>query len=71
MSSDSTGEIFVISRKDGRPADNAEPGNRLLPSGTSGAAGPTATGERGVAMELVPRNPWAVLLAGIMALPLA
>lgn len=71
MSSDSSGEIFVIARADGASANDAGPSSGLpsLPSDTAAAPSPTGAAAQ-VAMPCS-MGQFAVVLAGIMALPLA
>lgn len=70
MSSDSTGEIFVVARADGGSANDAGPSSGLPtpPSDTAAAPSPT-----GAAAQMMPCSisQFAAVLAGLMALPLA
>lgn len=67
MSSDATGEIYVITRDEGGSADEASPTSGL-PTQPSGTAAPSSTGA--AAMNYAGGNEIAALFAGIMALPL-
>lgn len=69
MSSDSTGEIYVVTRAEGGSANEASPSSGIQsPTGTGAAASPTRS--PGAAMkEFGKVGQFAAVLAGIMALP--
>ena len=74
MTSDSTGEIFVITRTDGRSVDEAGPASGL-PSPTPSRSGsaPSSTSSPGAAAEVTTGQGlkrFAVAWAAVMALPL-
>jgi glucose/arabinose dehydrogenase len=70
MSSDTTGEIYVITRNEGGSANDASPTSGL-PTQPSGTAAPSATDSPGVApVNHMGCNELAALFAGIMAMPL-
>ncbi|KAF2002884.1 soluble quino protein glucose dehydrogenase [Amniculicola lignicola CBS 123094] len=72
MSSDSTGEIYVITRDQGGSANEASPSSGL-PSSATAATSPSATESTGSAAEkngFGKASAWAELIALCMALPL-
>jgi hypothetical protein len=70
MSSDSTGEIYVVTRDNGGSANDANPSSGLPAASSTGAA-PSATNSQGSAVGEHARVPqFAAVFAGIMALPL-
>ncbi|KAF2654383.1 soluble quino protein glucose dehydrogenase [Lophiostoma macrostomum CBS 122681] len=69
MSSDSTGEIYVITRSDGSSANDANPSSGLPAASSTGAA-PSATNSQGSAAGEYRMPQFAAVFAGIMALPL-
>ncbi|KAF2199037.1 soluble quino protein glucose dehydrogenase [Delitschia confertaspora ATCC 74209] len=72
MSSDATGEIYLISKSDGSPASSALLSTGLLPSNTGIVGAPSAMGSKGTAPEFAgPQKPWAMVIAAVMALPFA
>jgi len=66
MSSDTTGEIWVVSRQDGGNASDASPTSGLPPTGTgappAGSSSPGAAAVNGVSVGGL-----AMVLAGVMA----
>jgi hypothetical protein len=73
MSSDSTGEIYVIVRNDGKSVNDASPTSGLPPSGTAAAAPSSVTGAaaRRFGDGGVNAKDVVAALAFFMALPLA
>jgi hypothetical protein len=73
MSSDSTGEIYVITQADGGPANDAGPSSSGLPPGTGTAPSPTSSPGAAAAHVELPCSigRFAAVLAGLMALPFA
>lgn len=71
FSSDSTGEIYVVTRADGGSTDDASPssGPPSSPSGTEPA--PVPTESKGAATESYKVGHLAASLAVLMAIPLA
>ncbi|KAF1972946.1 soluble quino protein glucose dehydrogenase [Bimuria novae-zelandiae CBS 107.79] len=69
MSSDSTGEIWVVTREDGGSAADASPssGSPSPPSATEGAPAPSNTGAANVNVPSLTGAQFPVVLAGIMA----
>lgn len=72
MSSDTTGEIYVLARSDGGSANQATPTSGPAPSGTSGAAPPAKSS--GAASRVYGGHgevsKFALVLAGVMAISL-
>jgi hypothetical protein len=73
MSSDSTGEIYVIVRNDGESVNDASPTSGLPPSGTAAATPSSTTGAaaRRIAEGGLNARDVAAAVAFLMALPLA
>jgi hypothetical protein len=71
MSSDATGEIYVVVRANGGSADGASPTSGLSPSGTGGAgSSPSPSPSQGVAMKKYGGvGGFAAVVAGVMAWP--
>ncbi|OCL01287.1 Auxilliary activities family 12 protein [Glonium stellatum] len=61
MSSDATGEIYVVVRPDGSSANSASPSSGLPPTGTASAA--RASGTKPSEAPRQVRNSWALLVA--------
>lgn len=74
MSSDATGEIYVVTREDGGSADDANPTSGLPPSSTAASPSET-TGAAAMNTEMgwggMNVGDFAAVWAAIMALPLA
>ncbi|KAF2260823.1 soluble quino protein glucose dehydrogenase [Lojkania enalia] len=68
MSSDATGEIYVVARTDGGSPNEASPTSGLPPSGTDAA--PSASSSGSAPCKYCTVSQFAAMLAGIMALPL-
>lgn len=72
MSSDSTGEIYVVVRTEGGSADGVNP-NSIQPNGSSTGTAPEATSSEGAAaknLDFGKVSQFAAVWAGILALPL-
>ncbi|KAF2120882.1 soluble quino protein glucose/sorbosone dehydrogenase [Lophiotrema nucula] len=67
MSSDSTGEIYVVVRTDGGSANEASPSSGLPPSATGAAPSASSSGSAPREFKV---SQFAAVFAGILALPL-
>jgi len=65
MSSDTTGEIYVVVRADGSSANSASPFSGLPPTGTASAATTSSTKRSAAPRHL--RSSWALLIAFLVA----
>lgn len=74
MTSDATGEVYVVVREDGGNANEANPTSGLPPSATGAAPSQSSTGAAMSMGDLgwsgASVGDFAALWAGIMALPL-